>query len=152
MNVLGFAPASRAHGIFSLQNGRKNRADRGWEWHRNEERMLRLKKTQKWEGLANSLTGRRWAHIPVRREHPRFQKGISAWKKVNAFFSCGASFWAKVSRSETKSSPVGGWKAAQNQYVCAVFDPRPCSSNERKTAKTSLPDSISQFLFVKKSE
>ena len=111
-----------------------------------------LEKTRKWEGLTISLTGRHLAHFPAFREHPRFQKGISAWKKVNAFFSRGPSFWAKVSPSETKTALVRGWKAAQNPYRCAVFEPCSCSSNERQTAKHCLSASISRISFVKKSD
>ena len=109
-------------------------------------------KTQKWEGLGISLTGSRLAHFSVCREHPRFQKGISAWKKVNAFFSRGASFWAKVSRSEVNIGPFRGWKAAQSPYGCAVFQPHSCSLDDRLAAKTCLPDSISRISVVKKSE
>ena len=111
-----------------------------------------LKKTRKWEGLAISLTGRCLAQFPASREHPRFQKGISAWKKVNAFFSRGASFLAKTSRSGVNLDPFRGWKAAQNPCACAIFAPYSCASDDRLAAKTSLPASISQFFFVKKSE
>ena len=111
-----------------------------------------LKKTRKWEGLAILLTGRRLAHISVRWEHPRFQKGISAWKKVNAFFSRGPSFLAKTCRSGAKIGPFRGWKAAQTPCRCAVFEPHSCSSDERPTAKHCLSDSISRISFVKKSE
>ena len=110
-----------------------------------------LKKTRKWEGLAISLTGRRLAHIPAFREHPRFEKGISPWKKVNAFFSRGPSFLAKTCRSGVKTDPFRGWKAAQNPCACAVFEPRSCSSDDRQTAKHCLSDSISRISFVKKS-
>ena len=111
-----------------------------------------LKKTWKWEGLAISLTDSRLAYILVYREHPRFQKGISAWKKVNAFFSREPSFWAKVSRSGAKIDPFRGWKAAQSPYRCAVFQPHSCSSEDRQTAKHCLSASISRISFVKKSE
>ena len=111
-----------------------------------------LKKTRKWEGLTISLIDSRLAHIPAFREHPRFQKGISPWKKVNAFFSRGASFLAKVSRSEAQIAPFWGWKAAQNPYTCAVFQPCSCSSDDRPMAKQCISDSISRISFVKKSE
>ena len=110
-----------------------------------------LKKTRKWEGLAISLIDSCLAHITAFREHPRFQKGISAWKKVNAFFSRGASFLAKTGRFGTKNGPFRGWKAAQNPCGCAVFEPHSCSSDERPTAKHCLSDSISRISFVKKS-
>ena len=110
------------------------------------------KKTRKWEGLAISLIGNDLAHIPVHREHPRFQKGISAWKKVNAFFSRGPSFLAKTCRSGVKIDPFRGWKAAQTPYRCAAFEPQSCSSEDRQTAKQCLSASISWISFVKKSE
>ena len=111
-----------------------------------------LKKTRKWEGLGISLTGSCLAHNLVYREHPHFQKGISAWKKFNAFFSRGPSFLAKTCRSGAKNGPFRGWKAAQNPYVCAVFQPCSCSSDDRQTAKHCLSASISRISFVKKSE
>ena len=111
-----------------------------------------LKKTRKWEGLAILLADSHLAHISINREHPRFQKGISPWKKVNAFFSRGASFLAKVSPSKAKTAPFRGWKAAQNPCGCAVFEPHSCSSDDRPTAKQCLSASISRISFVKKSE
>ena len=111
-----------------------------------------LKKTQKWEGLTNSLIGSFLAHTSAFGEHPHFQKGISAWKKVNAFFSRGASFLAKTSRSGVNLDPFRGWKAAQNPCACALFAPYSYASDDRLAAKTSLPASISQIFFVKKSE
>ena len=111
-----------------------------------------LKKTPKWEGLAISLTGRRLGHIPVYREHPRFQKGISPWKKVNAFFSRGASFLAKVSRSKAKKDPSEGRKAAQRPSTCAIFEPPKCFFHDRQAAKICLSASISEISFVKNSE
>ena len=117
----------------------------------NSRQDILLKKTRKWEELDISLTDSRLAHFSVFGEHPRFQKGISPWKKVNAFFSRGASFWAKVSRSGAKNCPFRGWKAAQSPYRCAVFEPHSCSSDDRQTAKHCLSDSISQISFVKKS-
>ena len=110
-----------------------------------------LKKTRKWEGLAISLTGSRLARFSVCREHPRFQKGISPWKKVNAFFSRGASFLAKTSRSEVKIAPFRGWKAAHNPYMCAVFEHQSYSSYDRLPPKNDVPASILQIYFVKKN-
>ena len=111
-----------------------------------------LKNTRKWERLAISLTGSRLAHFSAFWEHPRFQKGISPWKKVNAFFSRGPSFWGKVSRSGANIDPLRGWKAAQTPYRCAVFEPHSCSSEDRQMAKHCLSASISRISFVKKSE
>ena len=111
-----------------------------------------LKKTRKWEGLAILLIDSCLAYISVCREHPRFQKGISPWKKVNAFFSRGASFLAKTCRSGAKTDPFRGWKAAQNPYGCAVFEPHSCSSDDRPRTKQCLSASISRISFVKKSE
>ena len=123
-----------------------------WESHRIHQTFHWPKITQKWDRLTILLTVRCLAHIPVHREHPRFQKGISPWKKVNAFFSRGASFLAKTCRSGAKTDPFRGWKAAQNPYTCAVFQPCSCSSDDRLTAKRCLSDSISRISFVKKSE
>ena len=77
-------------------------------------------KLRKWEGFAISLICCCLARIPVSQEHPRWKKHISAWKKLNAFFSRGASFLAKVSHSEAKTSPFRGWKAVQI-LICVRF-------------------------------
>ena len=92
-----------------------------WEWLRIHQTFHWPKITQKWDRLTILLTVRCLAHIPVHRKHPRFQKGISPWKKVNAFFSRGASFLSSTSRLVIDTSRFYVPKAAQRARECAIL-------------------------------
>ena len=93
-----------------------------WESHRIHQTFHWPKITQKWDRLTILLTVRYLAYIPIHREHPRFQKGISLWKKVNAFFSRGASFLSSTSRLVIDMSRFYVPKAAQRARECAIFN------------------------------
>ena len=128
---------------------------RGLTWLRMASERSRdsfLANKRKMRGVAIPLTDSSLRLITACSEPPRIKKGISPWKKVNAFFSQGASSSAQISRFYAKIGPSEGRKAAQIMHECAFFLFPHFFFLNLKRVKTTISLLDCSFLFVKNSE